>query len=229
MASVHTRPAPTSTINPLASHIWLSAADSTPGPGSYPRGADIAACSKYSQAPGGPFGSRTELPPPTRHVPGPGAYSPSCLPNRADSRGPCFTFHGAPEPLRGDPVPGPGSYNADKAVAATRPLGRAATMHPRLQAAYLPKVEAGPTATSYSPAKPCVSRAASFSRGTGHRDMAAEPSSGGGSRESPAPTAYDAGYHDISQLRSRSFTFGTRPALRDPTAAVPGPGAYQLE
>lgn len=62
------------------------------------------------------------------------------------------------------------AYCPERAERLTRPASPGAAMHPRLDPAYLPRVDTFAAPTSYSPRRPgdSLQRGTSFSRGHGH-------------------------------------------------------------
>ena len=193
----------------------------SPGPGMYSTThINPGSNSKFSRSPAAGFGLRPEAPPATHANPGPGAYT---LPARPAS--PAYSMSGGTTSRRAAEAPGPGQYSPDQADCVTRPSSRAAALHIPLPPAFLPRIEVSPSPSSYSPKLPSSPLAPgyTFKGSVGHQLGAPA-----GAVHSPAPTAYSP-RGDVGKLRSVSYTFGVRPAMKNPAALLPGPGAYDLE
>ncbi|KAI7844559.1 hypothetical protein COHA_001917 [Chlorella ohadii] len=195
-----------------------------PGPGEYCRVSISGATSKMARAASFSMGQRprAQL---DNGVPGPGAFSPP-LPPRPSSA--AYSFHGVEDrsaSRRAAEVPGPGAYCPERAERLTRPASPGAAMHPRLDPAYLQRVDVFASPTSYSPRRPGdgLQRGTSFSRGRGHQGTvpashatcAATDGLASGSCGITGPGSYSP-KADLGKLRSVSFSFGQRTALRDP-------------
>lgn len=189
------------------------------------------------------------LPPAGADLPGPGAYGGPTIPAAPAiskfERTKSFTFGSSPGAGAGlqqrPRSPGPGAYSAARADSLTRPTSASPAMHAALEPAYLPR-PSSPPPTAYSPTAPgsagALKRGWSFSRRghappcpSSHATGAADDGVGVCVRpSSPPPGSYSPSKDATSGWRrAASFSFGARSAQRDPAAAVPGPGAYDLE
>lgn len=75
-------------------------------------------------------------------------------------------------------------------------------------------------------AAPCAFPVYSALAASPHTHLAPPPCSGDCGITGPGSYSPKA---DLSKLRSASFSFGQRTALRDPRAGLPGPGQYNHE
>lgn len=137
---------------------------------------------------------------------------------------------GPPAAPEGPPVV---SYASGIEELRTKFASRSFSIGQRRPAAYLPAAQ-GPAPTCYSPRRPgeALQRGTSF--GTGHQGTVPASHATGAATDgaaracSPPPSSYSP-QTAATLPRAASFTFGSRRTWRDPAAAVPGPGAYDLE